>query len=109
MIQEWLQCQNEFELHMRAIIGWKTNTSINRAKSGAICAILADTDSDDVKYYGLEEAAKLGEFRIFGKPKIWKDRRIGIALAYSNNSYYGTWECRNRAREIANCITVSPK
>lgn len=110
MVTLLTQNQSEFELHLRAVLGWAVNPSINRAKSGAICAILADCeDSDKFEYSGLEKAAELGEFRIFGKPKVWNNRRIGIAFSGSNSSYYDTWQCRNKARAIAECIKVIPK
>jgi phosphoribosylglycinamide formyltransferase 2 len=80
------QYPNEFELHLRAILGLPI-PAIELAGPSASAVILADRESDDVHYAGIDDALALGEpakpvdLRIFAKPKSLKRRRMGVALA----------------------------
>lgn len=80
------QFPNEFELHLRAILGFPI-PSIEFAGPSASAVILADRESDDFSIDGLAEALALGapgravDLRIFAKPKTLKNRRMGVALA----------------------------
>ena len=109
MVTLCTQQQNEFELHLRSIMGWEIDPRMNMAKSGASAAILANCEgkSETFLYKGLEEAAKLGEFRIFGKPEVWKNRRMGVAFTYDEWSHYNQWTCRKKAKTITDRISVN--
>ncbi len=80
------QFPNEFELHLRAILGLPI-PSIELAGASASAVILADRESDAFSYSGAAEALALGapgfpvDLRIFAKPKTLKNRRMGVALA----------------------------
>ncbi|HYU95020.1 MAG TPA: formate-dependent phosphoribosylglycinamide formyltransferase [Sphingomicrobium sp.] len=80
------QFPNEFELHLRAILGLPI-PSIELAGPAASAVILADRDSTAIAYEGVADALALGapgrpvDLRIFAKPNALKNRRMGIALA----------------------------
>ncbi|MEA3067696.1 MAG: phosphoribosylglycinamide formyltransferase 2 [Sphingomonadales bacterium] len=80
------QFPNEFELHLRAILGLPI-PSIELAGPSASAVILASEESDRFSYEGIAEALALGapgspvDLRIFAKPKTLTNRRMGIALA----------------------------
>jgi phosphoribosylglycinamide formyltransferase 2 len=80
------QSPNEFELHLRAILGLPI-PSIEFAGPSASAVILADRESTKFRYEGLAEALALGapkmpvDLRVFAKPTTLKNRRMGVALA----------------------------
>jgi phosphoribosylglycinamide formyltransferase 2 len=80
------QRPNEFELHLRAILGLPI-PAIELAGPSASAVILAERESHDFGFSGLEKALALGEpgrpvdVRIFAKPNTLKNRRMGVALA----------------------------
>lgn len=80
------QFPNEFELHVRAILGLPI-PGIELAGPGASAVILADRESGEFSYDGLAEALSHGaaskpvDVRIFGKPRALKNRRMGVVLA----------------------------
>jgi phosphoribosylglycinamide formyltransferase 2 len=84
------QSPNEFELHLRAILGLPI-PAIDFAGPSASAVILADRESDSFTYEGIAEALALREpgksvdVRIFGKPATLKNRRMGVALARAGN------------------------
>jgi phosphoribosylglycinamide formyltransferase 2 len=80
------QFPNQFELHLRAILGLPI-PSIELAGPAASAVILADRESDGFSFEGLAEALASGapgnpvDIRLFGKPKTLPNRRMGVALA----------------------------
>ena len=80
------QSPNEFELHLRAILGLPI-PAIELAGPSASAVILADRESHDFGFSGAPEALALGEpdrpidLRLFAKPNTLKNRRMGVALA----------------------------
>ena len=80
------QFPNEFELHLRAILGLPI-PSIELIGPSASAVILSDRESDDFFYEGIAEALAAGaprrpvDLRIFAKPKTLDHRRMGVALA----------------------------
>jgi len=80
------QFPNEFELHLRALLGLPI-PSIELVRPGASAVILADRESEQFAFEGLGEALARGrpgapvDVRIFGKPRTLKNRRMGVALA----------------------------
>jgi phosphoribosylglycinamide formyltransferase 2 len=98
---------NEFELHLRAILGLTLN-EITLERYGASAVILSDKESSSApEYTGLEEALKIknSDIRIFGKPFSRLYRRMGVALTYGDKDD-DVNELRNRARKIAESIKV---
>ena len=80
------QFPNEFELHLRAILGLPI-PSIELIGPSASAVILADRESERFKYDGVADALALGsagnpvDLRLFAKPQTLKNRRMGLALA----------------------------
>ena len=80
------QSPNEFELHVRAILGLPI-PAIELAGPSASAVILADRESESFGFDGVHEALGLGQpeapvdLRLFAKPKTLRNRRMGVALA----------------------------
>jgi phosphoribosylglycinamide formyltransferase 2 len=80
------QSPNQFELHLRAILGLPI-PAIELAGPAASAVILADRESRDFGFNGVAEALAHGrpdkpvELRLFAKPNTLKNRRMGVALA----------------------------
>ena len=80
------QFPNEFELHLRAILGLPI-PSIELLGPSASAVILADRESDTFAYDGVADALALGapgnpvDLRLFAKPSTLPNRRMGVALA----------------------------
>jgi phosphoribosylglycinamide formyltransferase 2 len=80
------QFPNEFELHLRAVLGLPI-PSIELAGPSASAVILANEESDRFSFEGVAEALALGapgnpvDLRLFAKPSTLKNRRMGVALA----------------------------
>ena len=80
------QSPNEFELHLRAILGLPI-PSIELAGPAASAVILADRESRDFGFTGVAEALAHGrsdkpvDLRLFAKPNTLNNRRMGVALA----------------------------
>jgi phosphoribosylglycinamide formyltransferase 2 len=80
------QFPNEFELHLRAVLGLPV-PAIDLLRPSASAVILADRESDDFTFEGVAQALSHGragapvDLRLFGKPKTLKNRRMGVALA----------------------------
>ena len=80
------QFPNEFELHLRAILGLPI-PSIELLGPSASAVILATEESDEFAFEGLADAVAVGaprrpvDLRIFAKPKTLENRRMGVALA----------------------------
>ncbi|MEO8142445.1 MAG: phosphoribosylglycinamide formyltransferase 2, partial [Sphingomicrobium sp.] len=75
------QSPNEFELHLRAILGLPI-PAITLPGPAASAVILAERESEDFIYAGVDDALALGgDVRLFAKPTTLKNRRMGVALA----------------------------
>lgn len=76
---------NEFELHLRAILGLPI-PSIKQERIGASAVILSSIASkEQPRYSGMEEVLKEDStnLRIFGKPFTKVNRRMGVVLCYA--------------------------
>jgi phosphoribosylglycinamide formyltransferase 2 len=77
---------NQFELHLRAILGLPI-TAIATREPSASAAILAGRALSDYRYSGVAEALAPGsaaepiDLRLFAKPEAHVNRRMGVALA----------------------------
>ena len=104
------QSPNEFELHLRAILGLPI-PAIDLAGPSASAVILAERESERFGYYGIAEALALGgagepvDVRIFAKPKTLKSRRMGVALARAGS----VEEAVERARAAAAKVSIRYK
>ena len=97
---------NEFELHLRAILGIPV-TSIPLERPGASAVILANGNSDAPEYSGVEEVAGQAgaQLRLFGKPDCRPGRRMGVVATYGTQST-PVEELVEKARKLADKITV---
>jgi phosphoribosylglycinamide formyltransferase 2 len=101
------QSPNEFELHLRAILGLPI-PAVDFYGPSASAVILADHESEDFRFEGVSEALALGQpgapvdVRIFGKPNTLKNRRMGVALARAESID----EARKRANQAAGSVTI---
>lgn len=98
---------NEFELHLRAILGFPI-PEITQLRYGVSAVILADKESNtEPSYSGLDRVASKSntDFRIFGKPTTRMHRRMGVVLV---NGDPGTDmnELRKKAAEYASGIKL---
>lgn len=76
---------NEFELHLRAMLGLPI-PSIDLERIGASAVILSAIErNEQPRYKGLEDAMseRCTDVRIFGKPYSKLNRRMGVALCYA--------------------------
>ena len=100
------QLPNQFELHVRAILGLPI-PSIELIGPSASAVILADRECDSFSYAGVAEALALGapknpvDLRLFAKPGTLPNRRMGIALARAQSTDDAV------ARAIASAARVS--
>lgn len=98
---------NEFELHLRAILGLPI-PEITVYEPAASAAILADRQSDpaeSVVYDGLAEALMEPgtDVRLFGKPSTRQYRRMGVALARAESID----QARAKANRVARSVQVN--
>ncbi|MCR9258599.1 MAG: formate-dependent phosphoribosylglycinamide formyltransferase [Pseudomonadaceae bacterium] len=73
---------SEFALHARAILGLPIPNIACRGPA-ASAVVLVSGDSDQVTFDGLQEALAQPDtqLRLFGKPQVRGERRMGVALA----------------------------
>ena len=98
---------NEFELHLRAVLGLPI-PAIELHGPSASAVILANRESADFAFEGVQDALALGEpgspveVRIFGKPVTLKNRRMAVALARAATA----GEAKAKAIEAATAIRL---
>ncbi|WP_414621382.1 formate-dependent phosphoribosylglycinamide formyltransferase [Calothrix sp. CCY 0018] len=94
---------NEFELHLRAILGLPI-PNIEQFAPSASAVILASEKSDNISYTGVAEALaeKDIDIKLFGKPSAHKYRRMGVALAKGSS----VQEAREKAKVAADKINI---
>lgn len=96
---------SEFDLHARAILGLPIPAIVERGPS-ASAVILADRNSESLRYEGLADALAMpgGEVdvRIFGKPTSRPYRRMAVALARAGT----TDDARRIAAEAAAKVRI---
>lgn len=86
MVTLLTQRQNQFDLHVRAILGLPVSTTMQTP--GASAAILSEINSKTVAYQGLDKALGIfeTEVRLFGKPEAFISRRMAVAISVANNT-----------------------
>lgn len=95
---------NEFELHLRAVLGLPI-PRIDQLGPSASAVILAESNLKDITYHGVTEALADPDvdLRLFGKPDSRPYRRMGVALARSTDEA----TARTKAKAAADCITIA--
>ncbi|AFY83614.1 formate-dependent phosphoribosylglycinamide formyltransferase [Oscillatoria acuminata] len=94
---------NEFELHLRAILGLPI-PKIEQLGHSASAVILAQDHSDSISYQGVADALTEPDvdLRLFGKPDSRPFRRMGVALAKGQTIA----EARAKATRAANTVKI---
>ncbi len=95
---------SEFALHVRAILGLPIPV-IRQLGPSASSVVLVRGKSQNVVFSGLEEALKEPDtqLRLFGKPEVDGERRMGVALAKGNSIE----EARAKANRAASSVRYS--
>jgi phosphoribosylglycinamide formyltransferase 2 len=94
---------NEFELHLRAILGLPIPL-IQQLGNSASAVILASQNSTNLSYEGVDEALATPDvdIRLFGKPDSRPYRRMGVALARGGSIA----EARQKAVKAAAIVKI---
>ncbi|MEP6605635.1 MAG: formate-dependent phosphoribosylglycinamide formyltransferase [Nitrosospira sp.] len=100
MVTMCSQLQNEFELHVRAILGLAVDTSLRAP--GASAVIYGQLEEQAIAFSGVDEALRVpqSDLRLFGKPESFIHRRMGVALANGADAF----EARTRAKLVASRV-----
>lgn len=87
---------SEFALHARAILGLPI-PQIKQYGPAASAVLLVPGNSADIQYHGLADALAEPdtELRIFAKPEVQGERRMGVALALSDTVEAATQKALN--------------
>ncbi len=94
---------SECALHARAILGLPIpNIAFNGP--AASCALVVQGTSNNIQYGNLQEALSQPntQLRLFGKPKVAGQRRMGVAVARGETIE----QARQKAREVIAAIEV---
>lgn len=94
---------SEFALHVRAVLGLPI-PEINFLGPSASKVILVKGNSSDISFSGIDEALKISnsQIRLFGKPEVQGERRMGVCLARGNS----VDEAREKANMMSDKIKV---
>ncbi len=94
---------SEFALHVRAILGLPI-PNITLFGSAASSVILAKGTSNNIKFQDVEKALEEvdTQIRLFGKPDVDGERRMGVCLALGKNID----NAREKANKAANSVRV---
>ena len=94
---------NEFELHLRAVLGLPI-PEITQFAPAASAVILASQNSDSISFTGIAEALSVADvdIRLFGKPDSRPYRRMGVALAKAET----TDLARKKATRAASQVVI---
>lgn len=98
---------NEFELHVRAILGLPI-PAIELLHSGVSAVILSALEGDGKPTYeGIAEALSYprSDVKIFGKPSLRKYRRMGVALVWDSTDA-DMETLRKKAKAVADAVRV---
>jgi phosphoribosylglycinamide formyltransferase 2 len=98
------QDQSQFALHARAILGLPI-PEITFHGPSASSVVLVSGESDHVTFHGISEALSQAntQLRLFGKPEVSGQRRMGVALARDTT----VEAAREKAIDATSKITVT--
>ena len=98
------QDQSQFALHARAILGLPI-PEITFHGPSASSVVLVSGESDHVTFHGIAEALSQAstQLRLFGKPEVSGQRRMGVALARDTT----VEAAREKAMHASSKITVT--
>ncbi|WP_164140849.1 formate-dependent phosphoribosylglycinamide formyltransferase [Serratia marcescens] len=92
---------SEFALHVRAFLGLPIG-AIRQFGPSASAVILPQLTSSDVRFSGLGHALRgHSQLRLFGKPEIAGQRRLGVALATADTTEQAVEQAKQAAAAVA--------
>ena len=93
---------SQFALHARAILGLPI-PNIHFHSPSASSVILAEGESQKVSFHNLNSALKDNntQIRLFGKPEVSGQRRMGVALARDNTVEKAVEKATNTSKKIS--------
>ncbi|WP_439069102.1 formate-dependent phosphoribosylglycinamide formyltransferase [Serratia nevei] len=92
---------SEFALHVRAFLGLPIG-AIRQFGPSASAVILPQLTSSDVRFSGLENAlCGHNQLRLFGKPELAGQRRLGVALATASTTEQAVELAKQAAAAVA--------
>ena len=94
---------SEFALHVRAVLGLPIPL-IEQLGPAASAVILGEGSTDQIAFEGAVEALSVPgtDLRLFGKPSMDGHRRLGVALARSEDLA----QARAAAAQAASCVRI---
>ena len=97
---------NEFELHLRALLGLPI-PEIDLISPAATRVILSEGEYQKFAFYGIFEALEIqnSKILIFGKPYAKKGRRMGVVLATGQDIEQARLRADQCAGKIKICST----
>lgn len=97
---------SEFALHLRAILGLPVPV-IRQLGPSASSAILVEGESTNIRFSALDAALAEPDtsLRLFGKPEVSGQRRMGVSLAKAESID----EARAKARRITEIVTAGTR
>lgn len=97
---------SEFALHVRAVLGLPIPNIVQHGPS-ASSVVLVHGKSDNIVFSGLEAALAMPDtqVRLFGKPDVSGERRMGVCLARGS----GIDDARQKANDAARQIVAQLK
>ena len=95
---------SQFSLHARAVLGLPI-PEIHFHGPSASSVILVEGDSDQVTFNNLSDAMKEPDtqLRLFGKPEVKGQRRMGVALARAST----VDEAKDKAMKVSSMVTTT--
>lgn len=95
---------SEFALHTRAILGLPIPNIVQHGPA-ASAVLLVEGESNNIRYSGIDKALTEvnTQLRLFGKPEVSGQRRMGVALARGTDID----EARAKALNVISAITVT--
>ena len=95
---------SQFALHARAILGLPIPV-IRQFGPSASSVILVEGESSNVSFGNLDQALMEPDtqLRLFGKPQVHGQRRMGVALARADSIE----DAREKANEVVSKVNIS--
>lgn len=95
---------SQFALHARAILGLPI-VNITQLGASASSVILVDGESQQVSFNHLDKALEYEntQIRLFGKPAVSGQRRMGVALARDTS----VEKALNKAKQVSHAVTYN--
>lgn len=92
---------SEFALHVRAILGLPIPV-LRQLGPSASCALIAQGNGDHIQYHHIDKALSEEDthLRLFAKPEVRGERRVGVTLSRANTLEAAREKCRRAAEVI---------